>query len=233
MIRLFTPEKLSAGQALCATDKQIHYLLHVMRLKAGEKILLFNGQDGEFECEILELTKKSGRFKPLCQTREQIADGKGALAVSLIKKDNMDLVLQKATELGVKKIYPIIATRSVIQKFNMERARLVVTEAAEQCERLTLPEISEPMDLKTFLNKRLAVEKLVYLAERGQTNGRVNRLDNVCFIVGPEGGWTREELTILKSQKNACSLNLGRLILRAETASIAVLAAYRFDVFDS
>lgn len=231
MIRLFTAAKLSIGQHVYANENQVHYLFHVMRLKVGDKVLLFNGLDGEFECEIIDLNKKAGVFMPLAQTREQSVENGPVLAMSLIKKDNMDLVLQKATELGVSEIVPIVARRSVLQKMNRQRAEVIVTEAAEQCERLSIPKISEPMDVNTFLSTCRADEKIVYLSERGQTNGTVKRGEKVCFAIGPEGGWTAEELNAFKNHQAAVALNLGRLILRAETAAISVLAAYRFDVF--
>lgn len=230
MIRLFTTSSLSVGQHVFADENQVHYLFHVMRLKIGDKVLLFNGTEGEFECEITDLNKKAGVFMPLARTREQSMENGPVLAMALIKKDNMDLVLQKATELGVSKIIPIIARRSVLQKMNIQRAKTIVTEAAEQCERLSVPEISEPTDVNTFLSHR-ADEKIVYLSERGQTNGIVKRGEKVCFVIGPEGGWTTQELNAFESHETAVALNLGRLILRAETAAISILAAHRFDVF--
>lgn len=230
MIRLFTTSKLSVGQHVFADENQVHYLFHVMRLKIGDKVLLFNGTEGEFECEITDLNKKAGVFMPLVRTREQSVENGPVLAMALIKKDNMDLVLQKATELGVSEIIPIIARRSVLQKMNIQRAKTIVTEAAEQCERLSVPEISEPTDVNTFLSRR-ADEKIVYLSERGQTNGIVKRGEKVCFVIGPEGGWTTQELNTFENHQGAVSLNLGRLILRAETAAISILAAYRFDAF--
>ncbi len=231
MIRLFTTSSLSVGQHVFADENQVHYLFHVMRLKIGDKVLLFNGAEGEFECEIIDLNKKTGVFMPLARTREQSVENGPVLAMSLIKKDNMDWVLQKATELGVSEIVPIIARRSVLQKMNMQRAKAIVTEAAEQCERLSVPEISEPTDVNTFLSTCRADEKIVYLSERGQTDGTVKRGEKVCFVIGPEGGWTTQELNAFESHETAVALNLGRLILRAETAAISILAAHRFDVF--
>ena len=233
MIRLFTGFDLSVGVQVPATDGQVHYLFHVMRLKAGDSVLLFNGRDGEYECEIGALNKKNGFFLPLRQTRAQMASSGPVLAMALIKKDNMDLVLQKATELGVSKIIPLIARRSVVGKMNLERANAIVTEAAEQCERLSVPELTAPMDIRTFLSQCPADEKIVYLSERGQTNGTLKRGEKVCFVIGPEGGWEKAELEAFEKHANAVSLNLGRLILRAETAAVAVLAAWRFDVFES
>lgn len=231
MIRIFIESNLQANVQVCATEKQIHYLFHVMRLGVGHQVLLFNGVDGEWMCDITELNKKRGIFMPVHQTRLQ-EDEKGAtLAFSLIKKDNMDLVLQKATELGVRRLIPLDAERSVIHQLNADRAQMILIEAAEQCERLTIPVLEKPMTVATFLAQIGSDETVVYLAERGQTSGKIPYAENVCFAVGPEGGWTDGELNQFQAHKEAISVNLGRLILRAETSCISILACARFEVF--
>lgn len=230
MIRLFVNSDLAENVSVCATSKQVHYLYHVMRQRVGDTVLLFNGRDGEWQASIKELSKKNGVFVPFVQTREQVEENGAILAVSLIKKDCFDLVLQKATELGVKKIIPLITARTVVHQLGMERAELIVTEASEQCERLTLPIVEKPMQLKSFLNTYVHECSLVYLSERGQTNLSKLSSDALCFMIGPEGGWAPEEIKLFE----ACqipALNLGRLILRAETAAIGILAAHRFGNF--
>ena len=229
MIRLYTHLPLRAGESVFLTDEQIHYLYHVMRRAVGDEFLLFNGQDGEWLGCAEVLTKKQGIIRLISQTREQVQTAGAVLAMALIKKDNFDLVLQKATELGVCKIIPLITERTVVSKLNLERARHIVIEAAEQCERLDVPEITEPMAFKNFL--ALDVGQKVYLSERGQNKGKLNKKLPVCFIVGPEGGWSSAEIQAFERLDSAISLNLGRLILRAETAAISVLSAHRFNIF--
>lgn len=232
MIRIWTHFDLTGGVPVQANEKQVHYLFHVMRVQVGETVLLFNGRDGEWVCDITELNKKRGVFMPMNQTRTQQDEPGVTLAFSLIKKDNMDLVLQKATELGVARLIPLDARRSVVHAFNRERAEAIVIEAAEQCERLSVPELGEPMTVAAFLGARPKDETVVYLAERGQTTGAIPHRTDVCFAVGPEGGWTPEEIALFEKQQKTLGLNLGRLILRAETACLAILACVRFQIFE-
>ena len=229
MIRLYTGYSLSAGKTVCLTEDQVHYVYHVMRRSIGDEFLLFNGQDGEWLGQAEILTKKQGVIKLIRQTRPQGQTEGVVLAMALIKKDNFDLVLQKATELGVRKIIPLITERTVVSKLNLERAKHIVIEAAEQCERLDVPEITEPMPLKTFLT--LDEGQKVYLSERGQSKGKIDKIRPVCFVVGPEGGWSPAEIQAFERVEGMMALNLGRLILRAETAAISILSAYRFDIF--
>ena len=229
MIRLYTSYSLSVGKTVCLTEDQVHYVYHVMRRSIGDEFLLFNGQDGEWLGQAEILTKKQGVIKLIRQTRPQGQTEGVVLAMALIKKDNFDLVLQKATELGVRKIIPLITERTVVSKLNLERAKHIVIEAAEQCERLDVPEITEPMPLKTFLT--LDEGQKVYLSERGQLKGKIDKTQPVCFIVGPEGGWSPAEIQAFERVEGMIALNLGRLILRAETAAISILSAYRFDIF--
>jgi 16S rRNA (uracil1498-N3)-methyltransferase len=229
MIRLYTHLSLTEGGTVSLTDNQVHYLYHVMRRTVNDEFLLFNGQDGEWLGRAEVLTKKQGIIRLIHQTQEQTQTQGPVLAISLIKKDNFDLVLQKATELGVQKIIPLLTERTVVSKLNMDRAKNIVIEAAEQCERLDIPQIVEPMSLKAFL--QIDVGQKVYLSERGRTSASLDKNNPLCFVIGPEGGWSSNEITAFEQLDNTISLNLGRLILRAETAAIGVLAAYQFDIF--
>ena len=229
MIRLYTHSALQEGETVNLTDNQVHYLYHVMRRTVGDEFLLFNGQDGEWLGQAEVLTKKQGCIRLIRQTQEQTQTKGPVLAMSLIKKDNFDLVLQKATELGVQKIIPLLTERTVVSKLNMERAKSILIEAAEQCERLDIPQILEPTAFKVFL--QMDVGQKVYLSERGQTSGCLDKSNPICFVVGPEGGWSPNEIQAFERQNDTVSLNLGRLILRAETAAIGILAAHQFDIF--
>lgn len=231
MIRLYVTDDLNTGRRIYADEKQHHYLSHVMRVRVQDELLLFNGRDGEWLAKITEITKKQTVFTPERQTRAFQATTGAVLAQALIKKEAFDFVLQKATELGVQKIIPIISARSVVPQLNMERARHILIEAAEQCERLDVPVLMPPVRLPAFLSDLPATQTLVYLNERGSTTGALNKQMNPCFIVGPEGGWTPEEISLFSAHPFAVSVNLGRLILRAETAAVSVLAAHRFDLF--
>ena len=229
MIRLWTSADLKEGQEVALDDKQQHYVFHVMRLKQNDSLALFNGRDGEWMCEFVTLSKKIAQVRPVRLLRPQVPEIGDVLALSLIKKDNLDLVLQKATELGVQAIMLIDAARSVVHGFNMERAQFIVREAAEQCERLSVPTIVAPQSMAAFLRNGPKDMPLVYLSERGKTSGKILWQKQACFVIGPEGGWTSEELHLFECHAGSVSLNLGRLILRAETAAIGVLAAHRFE----
>lgn len=227
MIRLFVKEKLSTGQGIFLDEKKTHYLIHVMRQKVGDSILLFNGQDGEFQSCLTEVKKKTCQLEVKEQTRDQMARRTLVLCPALIKKENMDLVLEKATELGVTDIYPLITNRTVVRGFNIERANLIVEEAAEQSERLDVPKIFNPVRLEDLFLKLGKEATPVFLTERGKSGSKLlSEIEIPAFIVGPEGGFTDSEINFILSQKNICPLHFGDTILRAETASIAVLGAW-------
>ncbi len=231
MIRLCVTSSLAAEKAVTLDDKQIHYVLHVMRLSAGDSISLFNGRDGEWTAEIQTLTKKQGILIPTTQTKPQTTDKKVILCPALIKKENMDFVLQKATELGVTDIWPIVTDRTVVRQLNRERAGALLREAAEQCERLTVPIIKEPQPLRQVLADLPRDIIPVFLSERGETSAPIPPDKTVAFFVGPEGGFTPAEITLLATAPNSIFCHLGHTILRAETASIAILSCYQFHIF--
>ena len=222
MIRLFLETDIQESKNICLSDNQLHYLLHVMRQKEGDIVAVFNGCDGEWEARISELNKKKGLIQAIRQTRKQIIEKKLILCPALIKKENMDLVFQKATELGVTEIYPLVTARSVVSKLNMNRIKSLLIEAAEQCERLSIPVVHEPMKPGEFLKNLKPEIKPICLSERGETR-LVPSQKTKAFCVGPEGGWTAEELKLFQSY-GADFLHFGQTILRAETASIVAMA---------
>ncbi|MBO7244854.1 MAG: 16S rRNA (uracil(1498)-N(3))-methyltransferase [Alphaproteobacteria bacterium] len=230
MIRLFIKEKLSTGRILSLDERKAHYLIHVMRQKEGSELLIFNGVDGEFKARLTDVKKKTCLLEIMEQTKNQTIRPEVILCPALIKKENMTLVLEKATELGVTKIYPLITERTVVRGFNIERANLIVEEAAEQCERLDIPQIFEPILLKDLFLKLPAQAIPVFLTERGNSGSIVlSDIKNPAFIIGPEGGFTEGEISFINAQKNIVPIHLGDTILRAETASIAILGAWVYN----
>ena len=232
MIRLFVESRLYAGAAVVPDEKQIHYLKNVMRCDVGEQVLLFNGQDGEWAAVVSQFDKKRFMFAVGYRTRAQTALPVTVLCPALIKKEPMDLVLQKATELGVTRIQPLITRHTVVRQFNLERARLIVREAAEQCERLCVPRVDAPITTDDFLKTVASDETLIFLTERGQTNGSCFTPEKACFVIGPEGGWTPDEIKRFAAVKNGVFCHLGQTILRAETAALAALACRAFLLTD-
>ncbi len=227
MIRLFVPSDLKTQQLVLLNENQIHYLFHVMRLKAGENILLFNGRDGEYRAVLTELSKNKGTARCETQTRAQKEEKplNVWLCFAPIKKDNMDFVVQKATELGVDQLVPVMTKRTIC-KVNTERMRAQVIEAAEQCERLSVPVVKDPVKWETFLVDFPDDRTLYFLNERGAGVLSANAKKGTAFLVGPEGGFDEKELTALSAMPQAISMHLGRRILRAETASLVALACY-------
>ena len=222
MIRLFVKTSLTMGEMVELTENQIHYLLHVMRKKEGDSLALFNGQDGEWQGDIETLNKKQGVVRLDRQVRPQETEPKMILCPALIKKENMDLVFQKATELGASEILPLITERTVVPKLNLARAQSIVVEAAEQCERLSIPVVHEPVKLVQLWDKLERNVQVVCSAERGKNTGKIQGDFVPAICVGPEGGWTDKELTLFE-RKGAKFWHFGHTILRAETASIVAM----------
>lgn len=226
-IRLFTELPLFFDAQISLIDNQHHYLAHVMRGQVGDNLLLFNGLDGEWNAVIEEVSKKKTLLKVLEQTRlqseEQLSDV--WLCFAPIKKDNMELIVQKATELGVSVLQPVITRRSVVSKVNIDKMRLQAIEAAEQSERLSIPSIKELITLDNLLKNIDCDRALYFLDERGAGKS-LQIKDKLAFLVGPEGGFDSEELKKLRSFDKAEPLHLGRRILRAETACISILSVY-------
>ena len=227
MIRLFVASPLKAQKTFALSDKQAHYLLHVMRCKVNDVIACFNGQDGEWSGSLVSLSKKEWGITPSKQIHSQSSPDFCALCPALIKKDNFDLVLQKATELNVTDIYPLKLEHSVVSTLNMERAQTILIEAAEQCERLTVPTLHEVMDLQHLVKALPKDTDICYLSERGQ-NVIKTTVKKPAFVIGPEGGFTPKELAFLADQENASSIHFPDTILRAETASLAALSCWQF-----
>ena len=227
MIRLFVSDELRLNTPISLSESHIHYLKNVMRRQPGDDILLFNGRDGEWQSTLKTLDKKQSTCLPHTQTRRQEITPKRYLCPALIKKENMDLVFQKATELGVSDIFPILSERTVISKLNLDRAQALVTEAAEQCERLTVPTIHTPQKIVDVLDNLSPDITPVCLSERGTTTSPLSSGKTYAFFIGPEGGWTPAELDLF-TRKGISFWHLGTTILRAETASVAALSCACF-----
>ncbi len=229
MIRLWVNSPLFSGSVISLEERQKHYLLNVMRQKKGDLCLCFNGQDGEWECRIDLLGKKEGALTAMRQTRPQPPLKRECiLCPALIKKNEMDLVFQKATELGVTKIIPVLTERTVVRHLNSERSRLILTEAAEQCERLDIPILLSPTPLKDLPKFLSQDETLVYLSERHAPTGPLKNITTPAFLIGPEGGFTDREKAFLTSLPNHLICHLGDTILKAETAALSIISCWQF-----
>ncbi len=227
-IRLYVEEDLAEGICFQPSENHFHYLFHVMRQQKGDQFFVFNGRQGEWITVIEEVSKKTALVRVLKQTRAQDEEKLPDvwLCFAPIKKDKQDWLIEKATELGVSKLVPVITRRTIVSHFHSEKLFLRAIEAAEQCERLSVPFIEAPVSLDVFLSSFPKERTLFYLNERGEGADLTGPERPVAFLVGPEGGFETTEIQKLGSFSQAISLHLGRLILRAETAGIAILAAW-------
>ena len=232
--RILVKERLRKDALVSLSDEAARYARDVMRLREGREILLFNGVDGEWLGVVEAVSKKEFVVGVGEQTRLQAAEKlmDVELIFSVLRHGNQDFLIQKATELGAMKLTPVLNAHSVAKDFNVERAEAIAREAAEQSERLSVPEISAIAPLaKVLAAFDFSARTLVYFDERQSENARLaedfRRLQakSISLLVGPEGGFSEEEFALL-ARTPAIPITLGRLILRAETAAIAALSLW-------
>lgn len=228
--RLHLAAPLTVGASLEATPEQAHYLAHVLRAQAGDALLLFNGRDGEWRAAIEGPRKNRATFRIEAQVRPPRAEPDAWLAFAPLKKDRTDFLVEKATELGAARLLPVFTRRTNAGRVNLERLRAQAVEAAEQCERLTVPEVAEPADLERLLADWPAGRLLLVPDETGggpplaQVLGEMRDCPAWGILVGPEGGFAPEEIENLGRAPQVRRVGLGPRILRAETAALAALA---------
>ena len=232
-IRLYTPRQaLVREQALTLSDGQRHYLLSVMRAKVGGKVALFNGEDGEWSAAIEALDKRTCELRVLEQLRQQPDEASGAptLLFGVLKGARLPTLVEKAVELGVGSLRPVVTQHCAARKVNVERLQNIATEAAEQSRRLTVPDVSEPEALAAALAAWDPERPLCVCDERGDapplswlsTRGVLGASPGV--LVGPEGGFSADEFEQLEAMPCVTPVSLGQNTLRAETAALAACA---------
>ncbi|WP_426955852.1 16S rRNA (uracil(1498)-N(3))-methyltransferase [Muricoccus radiodurans] len=224
--RLFTEHDLVAGQAVPAAPGQGRYLGSVMRKREGDKVLLFNGRDGEWIARIEAIRKDDAAFVPGRRTRQQTSSLGPVLLMAALKREAMEWVVEKATELGVRAIRPVLTARAVPDRVNRARLMLIAREAAEQSERLDVPEIAEAAPLHAVLDAWDGTPVLV-AAERRAAPPLPEVLPEgppPALLIGPEGGFAGPELDALVRRPFVALASLGPRILRAETAAVSALA---------
>lgn len=228
--RLFVTSDLGQDLGVVLDKSQSHYIATVMRQETGEKIALFNGRDGEWLGALQEVHKSHCLVHVTEQLRVQEEEPDIHLLFAPVKKIQTNMIVQKATELGVAEIQPVLTRRTNSERLKKNKLELQALEAAEQCERLNLPVIRDTVKLDAAINSLAPDRKLIFCDERRSGNPALNVLpqfkDNQkwAVIVGPEGGFTEEEGEFISARENTVSISLGPRILRAETAVIAGLA---------
>lgn len=227
--RFFTEEEIGERKELEIRNEQLlHQWRNVLRFAAGDRAILFDGKGSDFLCEISALAKNVANLAILEETKGIIPSKKITLFVSLIKRENFELVLEKATELGVSHIVPVVADRSEKKSLNHERALKIVVEASEQSGRVSIPDIDEPITVEEAVEKYRKEVSLVVFDPIGTYNREILTKDSsLGLFVGPEGGFTKAELEFF-AEKEIPIIKLGEQILRAETASIVALSCVMF-----
>ena len=237
-IRLFVEENLQTGIDLEIKASQFHYLKNVMRLAIGAEVTLFNGRDGEYLAEITDSGKHSMTVKLMKQSRPQSDDPDIWLIFAPIKKSRLDMIAEKATELGVAKLVPVITDHTKVERVKTDRLRANAIEAAEQCRRLTVPEITEPMPLQKLLDNWDVTRRLLVMDETTVEDGDAgvsmatlgkSKDGQACdaILIGPEGGFSASELDLLGNLPFVTKVSLGGRLLRAETAALVALTLWQ------
>ena len=227
--RLFVKSKLRAGTELELAPDQAHYLGNVLRLKPGDKFLVFNGLDGEWCASLRAVGKKKGAALVEHQTRPQDEGPDLHYLFAPLKRGRLDYMAQKATEMGVSLLQPVITRRTVAERVNTERLHANAVEAAEQCGILRVPEVSEPEKLDKLLKQWDANRLLIFADEAAPTASPIEVLaardpGPLAVLIGPEGGFEPEERALLLQQSWVMPLSLGPRLMRADTAAVACLA---------
>jgi 16S rRNA (uracil1498-N3)-methyltransferase len=227
--RLFVADPLAAGALVRIEGNPAHYLARVMRITPGDIVILCDDITGEWAARVSDVGKRDVVLEvaELLRPRESVPDL--WLCPALLKKDRFDLVLEKATELGAARIQPLITRRCVADKLNLERARAITLEAAEQCARTALPELAEPVKLDALLAGWPEGRALFFADENGgqpAAEAFKSHAGPAAILTGPEGGFDDAERGAIRAHPAARPVSLGPRILRGETAALAALAVW-------
>jgi 16S rRNA (uracil1498-N3)-methyltransferase len=233
--RLFVEQVLGEGLQVSIEGPQAHYLARVMRVAPGDAVILCDNVTGEWAARVAEAGKRDVRLtaETLLRPREAVPDF--TLCAALLKKDRFDLVLEKACELGVARIQPVLTRRCVADKLNLERASAILTEAAEQCARTALPELLAPVKLDALLKDWESGRALFFADENGGAAAAAvfaAHSGPAALLTGPEGGFDEAERAAMRALPQTRAITLGPRILRGETAAIAATALWMGTVGD-
>jgi len=228
--RLFVDAPLAAGAVVPLAPPQAHYLKDVLRLQPGDRVLVFDGRDGEWDGRLEAAGKRGLALRLETQTRPQTAGPDLHYLFAPLKRARLDYMVQKAVEMGVARLAPVMTRHTQAERVNVERMRANAIEAAEQCGILRLPDIAAPVALADALAALAPERVLVFCDEDAPITDPVAALaaasgaKALAVLVGPEGGFAAEERELLLARRNIVRLALGPRILRADTAAVAALA---------
>jgi 16S rRNA (uracil1498-N3)-methyltransferase len=227
--RLHVEATLGEGASVALSREEAHRLRAVLRLKPGDDVALFNGRDGEWLARIDALGRDGGAAVASERLRQQEDEGDLWLVFALIKRGRLETLIEKATELGVAALLPVTTQRTIVDGVNHERLMAIAREAAEQSERLSIPEIREPVDLPRLMASWPAGRPLIHCDETGRSPPIAEVLaacapGPLAVLIGPEGGFAESELDAFRKLPNLWSVGLGPRVLRSETAALAALS---------
>jgi 16S rRNA (uracil1498-N3)-methyltransferase len=231
MIRLHVPQPLAPGLAVAPSLDQSRYLTQVMRLKAGDALLVFNGHDGEWRCVVAEVLKKGVILKPEEQVRPQTFGPDLELIVAVVKKARVETIVEKAAELGARRVRLALTQRTNADRLRLDRLDAIAEEAAEQTGRLDVPAVDDPVKLSDILDTWEDGRRLMFCDETGGVPAfsAMAAAGNGpwAILIGPEGGFSPEEGERLRALPFTTAVSLGPRILRADTAAIAAMTLWQ------
>lgn len=249
MIRLFVSQPLAEGALVEPSEEQCRYLMAVMRLQPGDQLMLFNGRDGEWLSTVSAASKRRCSLMAERLARPQAQGPDLDLLIALVKRNRLETIVEKATELGARRIRPVITRRTQADHTNVSRLQAIATEAAEQTGRLDAPEVLEPVKLERLLDGWDRDRRLMFCDEAGddpdaEWGGREGRARPAlealsgrpqgpwALLIGPEGGFAPEERARLRALDQVTPVTLGPRILRADTAAISALTLWQAALGD-
>lgn len=236
MIRLFIDQPLSRGVMLAPAPDQARYLTGVMRKGVGDALLLFNGRDGEWRAEITEVSKRGCILMAMERTRDQAPTPDLELIVALVKRNRLETIVEKAAELGCRRVRLAITRFTQADHTRVDRLQTIAVEASEQTGRLDVPEITAPEKLDRILDGWPDERRLMFCDEGGDVRPALDALlrteDGWSVLIGPEGGFSPEERDRLRAEAFVTPVGLGPRILRADTAAISALTLWQASLGD-
>lgn len=227
--RLFVADSLQEGARIACTPEQASYLRGVLRLGEGDEILVFNGRDGEWRARLHAAGKRGAELEALTLVRPQAGGPDLHYLFAPLKRARLDYMVQKATEMGVSRLMPVLTRHTVAERVNLERMRANAIEAAEQCGILSVPDVAEPVKLGALLEGWEPSRALIFCDESAEQASPLAALaalkaGPLAVLVGPEGGFSPEEREMIRAVPQATAISLGPRIMRADTAAVAALA---------
>lgn len=240
MQRLFVASNLTTATRIEPMREQVNYLLNVLRMGAGDALLVFNGRDGEWRAEISDVTKRGCMIRVIEQTRPQPPANDLLYLFAPLKMARLDYMVQKAVEMGAGRLRPVITQHTQVNRVNLDRMQANVVEAAEQCGILAVPNVEAPIDLDRLIDRWPEIEpsrQIIFCDEAEEGTHPVEILHALgkrplALLIGPEGGFSDDERRRLKRENFVTTIPLGPRILRADTAAVAALAVVQAIVGD-